>query len=189
MALASSEVRVAGTGEVYVAPVGTAAPSDLSTPLDEPWIGLGYSSEDGVTIARSVESEGISAWQSATPVRTIFTGMELTVTSQFLQSNKEILPLFFGGSEFAETAADSGVFKMDISTVPAGVERAVCIEWRDGSYTHRLYIARAEVSETDDVSLNRTSAVGWGMTFSALAPQSGPLATWLTDDPNFEPAA
>jgi hypothetical protein len=52
-------------------------------------------------------------------------------------------------------------------------------------YHHRLYVPRAEVSETEDAQWSRTQENRWGMTFSALSPVGGStvLAVWLTDDP------
>jgi hypothetical protein len=189
MTLVASQVRVAGTGELFTADVGTAAPVDATTALGATWNGLGYTQEDGATIGRSLDREPITPWQSVTPIRYIYNGVTLTVAAAMLQSNAEIAALWFGGGDFAETALGSGEFKADMPVVPEGVERAVLLEWVDDDKVNRLYIPRAELSETGDVQVTRTQAQAFQMTWSALAPDTGDtLATWLTNDPAFNPA-
>ena len=190
MTLTASQVRVPGTGELFVAAVGSPAPTDVSTALGAPFAGLGYTQEDGATISRSLDREPIPAWQSIQPLGYIYNGGELTVAAAMLQSNSEVAALWFGGGDFAETSAGSGQYRSDMPVVPEGVERAVLLEWTDDDKTNRLYIPRAELSETGDVQVTRTAPQAFQMTWSALAPNAGSvLATWLTNDPAFGPPA
>jgi hypothetical protein len=188
MTLKSSEVRVAGTGELFLAPVGTALPTKASEALNAAFKGYGYTTEDGVTLAKSVDQEGIPAWQSTTPVRRIITGQELTIETTFLQSNEDILKLWLGSGDFATdggVAPDVG-YRADLSIDPVGQNFAMALEWKDGTIVSRLVLPKVTVTETGDVSLARTSAVAFPVTFGALAPDSGTvLATWLTTDPAF----
>ena len=190
MALNSALVRVAGVGEVSLGPPGTQEPADLVTALAAPWAGLGLSTSDGVTINRTVEKEGTEHWQQLTPARYVYTGQSLTVASVFQETKGVVLSAYFGGMKFTETAQGSKKYRAEISTVPRSDERAVCVDWTDRLsdtevYHHRLYIPRAEVSETQESQWTRTQEARWGMTFSALAPIGGStvLAVWLTDDP------
>lgn len=185
MALIASEVRVAGTGEVFVAPEGTAAPTDASTALATPWSGLGYTTDSGVTINRSVDRGEITAWQSVTPVRYVYSAAALTVAAEFIQSNEEVLRLYLGIDAF-EAGALPGELAGDIPVIPQQDTRSMVLQWVDGDITNRLYIPKVEVSETGDVALSRTEATGFSLTFAAVAPASGDaLATWLTNDPAF----
>jgi hypothetical protein len=192
MTLKSSEVRVAGTGELYLAPVGSTLPTSASATLDAPFKGYGYTTEDGVTLSKSVDREGIPAWQSSTPVRYLITGQELTIETTFLQSNEDILKLWLGSGDFATdggVAPDNG-YRADLSVDPVGQQFAMVLEWRDGTIVSRLQLPKVEVTEVGDVSLARTSATAFPVTFGALAPDSGTtLATWLTTDPAFAPTA
>jgi hypothetical protein len=186
MALKSSEVRVAGTGELFLAPVATAMPTDTSTALPAAWKGFGYTTEDGVVLSKSVEREGIPAWQSVTPVRYITTGLEFTAQTTLLQSNEDTIKLWLGSGDFSGTAPD---LKADMPVDPPTQQFAVVIEWKDGDITSRLCILKAEVTETGDVSLAR-AATGFPITFGAIAPDSGTiLATWMTNDPAFATGA
>lgn len=186
MTLVSGQVRVAGTGELFLAPVGTVLPTTATGALNAAFAGYGYTTEDGVTLSKSVEREGIPAWQSTTPVRYLTTGQELTAALTFLQSNEDILKLWLGSGDFA---SDGGTgFRADMPVDPVGQQFAFVLEWKDDDITSRLLIPKVEVTETGDVNLAR-AATAFPVTFGALAPDSGDvLATWLTDDPAFAAA-
>ncbi|PWK83187.1 hypothetical protein C8D88_11172 [Lentzea atacamensis] len=189
MALRPTLVRVPGTGELSLAPPGTPEPPDSTTALPTAWTGLGLSTEDGVTIKRAVEKSGTTHWQQITPARYIYTSQELTVASVFQESKGAVLSVYFGGMVFTETATGSKKYRAEISAVPKGDERALCVDWTDQIsateiYHHRLYVPRVEVSETADAQWTRTQEARYGLTFAALSPASGTtLAVWLTDDP------
>lgn len=185
MTLASSQVRVAGTGELYLAPVGTILPTAASIALEAAFKGYGYTTEDGVSLSKSVDREGVPAWQSSTPVRYLITGQELTIETTFLQSNEDILKLWLGSGDFATDGGTPAGYRADVPIDPVGQQHALVLEWKDGTITSRLVVPKVEVTEVGDVSLAR-SATAFPVTFGALAPDSGTvLATWLTDDPAF----
>ncbi|WP_026424672.1 hypothetical protein [Actinokineospora inagensis] len=190
MAINSALVRVPGTGELSLAQPGVPEPTDATTPLTTAWRGLGLSTPDGVTLSRKVEKEGTEHWQQLTPARYIYKSQELTVKSVFQETKAVVLGAYFGGLTFTETTAGSKKYRAAISSVPKGDIRALCVDWTDQisdteTYHHRLYIPRAEVSETDEAQWSRSQEARWGITFAALAPTGGStiLAVWLTDDP------
>lgn len=186
MALTSGEVRVAGTGELFLGPVGTALPTAADTALNASFKGYGYTTDDGVTLSKSVDRDGVAAWQSATPVRNIITSQELTVAATFLQSNKDILKLWLGSGDFASDGATG--FRADVAVDPVGQQFAMVLEWKDDLLVSRLVIAKVEVTDTGDVTVAR-EAQSFPVTFSALPPDTGSvLASWLTSDPAFDAA-
>jgi hypothetical protein len=123
--------------------------------LPAAWSDLGLSTSDGVTVKRSVDKEGTEHWQQLTPARYIYKGLELTVASVFQESTSIVLGAYFGGLTFTETAQGSKKYRAEISSIPKSDVRALCVDWTDfvsdtEIYHHRLYVPRAEVSETDD---------------------------------------
>jgi len=185
MTLVSGQVRVAGTGELFLAPVGTALPTTAAAALNVAFEGYGFTTEDGVVLSKSVEREGVPAWQSTTPVRYLITGQEFTIGCTFLQSNEDILKLWLGSGDFA-TDGGSG-FKADVPIDPVGQQFAAVVQWVDATITSRLLVPKVEVTETGDVTLAR-QATAFPVTFGAIAPDSGSvLATWLTTDAAFGP--
>src|SRR5690349_13591382 len=85
MTLTTSQVRVAITGELYVAPTGTTLPSDTTTALNAAFKGLGYFSEDGVTENFERDTNDITAWQSATAVRTVVNSAKAVYEGTLIQ--------------------------------------------------------------------------------------------------------
>lgn len=191
MAMNSALVRVPGTGEVYLAPPDTPEPSDATAVLPPPWSGLGLTTPDGTTLARKVEKEGTEHWQQLTPARYIYKSLELTVASVFQETKGEVLSAYFGGMKFAVVGSGTPKnYRAEISSIPKSDVRALCVDWTDivsdtEIYSHRLYLPRAEVSETQDTQFSRTQEARWGLTFAALAPPKGKtyIAVWLTNDP------
>lgn len=189
MTLVASQVRVPGTGELFVAPVGTAIPTDPATAPAAPWNGLGYTQEDGASLSRSLEREPVPAWQSVTPLRYIYNGATLGIGAAMLQSNSEVAGLWWG-SDFAETTVGSGIYKSEMPTIPTGTEQALLLRWVDDDKSSLIHVPRMDLAETGDITLNRQGATAFQLTFNAMAPDGGSvLATWLTDDPAFGPPA
>jgi hypothetical protein len=184
MALAASKVRVFGTGELSVAPVGTTLPTTVSGALDPAFVGLGYNSEDGITISRDVSIEDILAWQSVTPVRRVASETTFSLAGSFLQSDPTVVALFLGLGAFTGTTDFTAVG----STVQGVTERAVVLDFKDGTIDYRLVIQRAEVTSDGEINVTRTDAAAYPLTFTALAPSSGTdLYSLITDDVAFDP--
>jgi hypothetical protein len=153
--------------------------------LPAAWSDLGLTTVDGTPLSRKVEREATEHWQSLAPARLIITSHEFTVKAAFQESKAQVLSAFFSGLTFVETATGSKKYRGEITATPVVDIRALCVDWADGAFHHRLFIPRVEVTETDDVEIKRTKEKVWGMRFSALAPAgaSTVLAVWLTDDP------
>lgn len=178
------EIRVAGTGKILVAPAETAAPTDTTAAWSAAWKDLGYTSTDGIKLSKKDKLDPIDTWQSLSPARFVLSDRDLTVKFQMMQLNEDTLPFFMGGGTVAETAASSGVYKYEVATTPKINERALGIEFTDGSsVTYRFVIPRGHVTDTEELSLARNSAIKLGVTFSALAvDDTTPLATFLMKD-------
>lgn len=180
MANDADNVRAGLDGSIYVAPIGSTAPIDLETAWDAAWTELGFLSEDGVEMSYSTDVEDINAWQSLSPVRRILTGVDMTLGFTAIELKADSITLYFPDSTLSTTA---GVHKLDIPSSPSPAEMALGLEWRDGTITNRLIVPRGEVTERGAISLQRGSAVGLEMTYSAYASSAPELATWLSNDP------
>jgi len=178
MPLNASEIRVAGTGRVLVAPAHTAPPANLTTDWATPWVDLGYTSADGVKFTKKDKLDPIDTWQTVAAIRYVYSDRDLSVKFALLQINTDTLPFFFGGGTVTSGAAG---LTYEIAASPRVDERALGIEFRDGpNITHRFVVPRGVVTETDETSFTRTTAVKLGVTFSALTPINRPdqLAVW-----------
>jgi len=189
----NTEVRIAGTGNVWVAPAGTASPKE-TTALAAPWVNLGFTSSDGVKFNKKDKNDPVDTWQSMAPARFMLSDRDLTLKFQLLQMNKDTFPFYLGLVSTSIVASGSTTEataqKIDISGAPGGQDqRALAIDFADNNGTkdlrYRLVIPIGAVSEVEELSLSRTGAVKLGITFTALSGDdpTKPLATWLVNDP------
>lgn len=101
MAQNASDIRIAITGKVLTAPLGSAAPTDVSTAWGAPWIDHGYTDPNGVKIMPKVTSYDTKAWQSDTAVRSRITERIQEIQFILLQSGGLNTKLYFGGGSWA----------------------------------------------------------------------------------------
>jgi hypothetical protein len=178
--LNASEIRVAGTGRVLVADVGSASPVDFTKDwTDPPWHDLGYTTSDGVKFTKKDKLDPVDTWQTVASIRFVYSDRDFSLKFTLLQINPVTLPFFFGGGQ---VHPGGGGLSYEIAAAPRVDERSLGIEFRDGpAVTHRFVVPRGVVTETDETMFSRTSAVKLGVTFTALTPLtpgSEPLATW-----------
>lgn len=179
----ANEVVVGANGQIYVGPVGTAAPTDSDSALHANFIELGYTSEDGVTVTDSKDIENVEAWQSFYAIRKIVTGREFTVAFALRQWNEHTVKLAFGGGTVANNGA--GEFSYTPPDPEDLDERAVVIDWQDDDKNYRLYVPKAIVTDNVETNLTRASAADLPITLSAVPEGTNAIYTLFTDDPAF----
>ncbi len=185
MPLNSAETVVAGTGEVRVAPVGTAAPVDPTVAWGAAWLELGYTNEDGVTVNREFDMEEKAAWQSFYPIRRIVTGRGFTVAFNLYQWNETSVPLAFGGGTITTIAGPPAHYKYTPPSAEVLDERALGVQWQDGTKVYRLIIPRGMVTEAGETNLTRTDTSVLPITFGVVASGTADPFYILTSDPAF----
>lgn len=165
MALTASEVRVAGTGHVYLAPSGTTLPTNVATALNAGFIDLGYCTEDGVDLTFGRETKMIDSWQ-ADSIRNITLKQPVGIGFTLMQVNKNTLTAALGGgtgagatTEYTFTPAADGV----------NTEGVMVIEFVDGSLTYRWLFHRVILDGELKVNFKRDVAVDLPVKFNVLA--------------------
>ncbi|MEV4287350.1 hypothetical protein AB0K40_17740 [Nonomuraea bangladeshensis] len=81
MARGNPNAIALGPGKLYIAPLGTTEPTDLTTPwetVSAAWAALGYTNE-GSSFAYSVDSENVEVAEELDPVAVALTSREGTV--------------------------------------------------------------------------------------------------------------
>lgn len=180
--LTATSVRVANTGTIYVAPSGTAIPANVTAP----WTGftqLGYATEDGVVLNRSMDTEAVRSWQTIADIRILVTGVSMTAAFTLQQFDKDALPLYLGGATV--TAQGGGSFSVPVVSSPTVDERVFGVEWTDtragATVTYRFIMYRAMASETGEMNLTRGGAITMPITMTTLANDPN-LAIFYTND-------
>lgn len=174
-----NEVRVGTTGHIWSAPLGTAMPTDVVTPMPAPWVDLGYTTEDGVSFSEDSNREDFNVWQSNTPCRSVITSQTLTGTFTLVQRNPDTIKLAFGGGTITTTTGVT-IYKPP----PAGInEVALVVEVIDGAITDRWCFYRGNPALNGDVQFTKSDMTGFPIEVTFLNTAAG-LFELITNDPN-----
>ncbi len=185
MAKSTSQITVGANGTVYVAPVGTAAPSDIAGTWAAAWVDLGYTNEDGVTFRDGKTVEPVSAWQLFYAARYIVTGRESSASFVLRQWSKDTVKLAFGGGTITTTAGPPAHYLYTPPDPEDVDERAIGIEWIDGTKTYRLILPKVMVTETVETNLTKASASDLPITVGVMGVDGAAAWTLRTNDPAF----
>lgn len=159
------------TGAIFRATVGSTLPTDAKTELDTAFKCLGYVSEDGVTNGNSPESEQTKAWGGDV---VLSTQTEKPDTFQFKlieAKNVDVLKMIYGDSHVTGDL-DTGI-KVDVTAEdPGPAAYVIDMILKDGDLK-RLVIPSASISEMDDIVYNDSEPVGYDVTLTATADDTG----------------
>lgn len=167
--LDASEIRISENGTVYLASIGAAAPTDVTSPLGSEWHDVGYIDEDsGVAISPDVSTEAIMKWQSKMPVKYYVSEVSLEVAFTMNQVNTVNTETYLFGAQWVNEA--NGLAHMVVSSnITVGdLERAMVIEFTDDiDQVTRFYFARGIVVEREELTLSK-SDVKLGVTYHVM---------------------
>ncbi|MEV3858479.1 hypothetical protein AB0J38_29715 [Streptomyces sp. NPDC050095] len=184
MAINDNATLVVGSGNYLTAPVGTAMPSDLLTPLS-PWQNVGHTSlEDvfGIT-SEGGEATTIGSLQNKS-LRTKYSARTETMTFTLQQFDTAGLKLYFGAN--SPILPDGSV---GVPTNPEPTQSAFLAVFVDGDNHFAFYAPRTEIYRADDMAISDTESLAglplgvkpmaWGSNVwtYAITPLGGTLAT------------
>src|SRR5678816_38799 len=175
----STEVRLAPSGKVLVAPTGTALPTNATMTINAAFKDLGYVDEDGVSLTPGVELTDIMMWQSAVPVKTTLDTVTFEVQFNMGQINTDTWGLYF----FASTWTNNfGQAKLTVPSSPGSQEKSLIIEWTDDELdVTRLVLPKTVLADREALQLVRNAAAITGVTFRCL-DLNGVLAYVYSDN-------
>lgn len=173
MAKNYENVRVYGDldSEVFLAPKGSTLPTSIATDPSAPFVGIGWLSEDGVSLALSTDVEKFKGWQGGTTLRTKVTSAEKTVTMQALEETPGVMELYYGVKPSDITVsgtAPNEVAKVNIPESPGTVERAAVIRFVDGDVEKWLCCENVQVTERGDVPHANADMTMYEFTFEII---------------------
>ncbi len=166
----SGEIRVAGTGHVYCAPLGSTLPTDATTALDVAFIDLGYAA-DGFKMTQNLKTTDITAWQTLEPVRVINQSLTREFEFTLLQSNKNTIPLAWGGATIV--AGLAGAYSLTLPEASATIAYTYVVDWTDGVTTERIVIPNGIFGTLPTITSGRLDAIKYDLMIRALIPASG----------------
>jgi hypothetical protein len=170
-----------GPGRLWVAPLGTAEPTDNSTALPSAWSPVGYT-EEGNAYAADLTSEPVEVAEEIDPIRYENTRRLSRVTFSMAEATARNLVLALGGGT-AQPNDDT-----DFELPAAGTEVAVMLVWdsnetADATNVRWLY-RQAKPSGTIEIARRKSPQKSLiPVTFNLEKPTStGPTHVFPNED-------
>jgi len=160
-------------GAVFMAPVGTAAPTDANAALTG-YTDLGFLSEDGVTENVAISTESIKEWGGGV---VLITQTEKTVTLKFKlieYLNADVQKFVNGDTNVTETVAQTAqALAVKINDKEADERVLVIDQIMRGNRPFRIVMPRAKITEMGEVTYKTNEAVGYDITVMAIKDDAG----------------
>lgn len=170
-------------GALYVAPLGTAKPTDARTALAGTWVSGGYISESGITLNISRSTTNIRDW-GLNNVRVASTDFGTTITGEFLQIDEQAAKNLLGSANVSKTAANSTHGEqLALSIGPTLPDaQAFVINMKDGNRRGRICAPNAQVTEIGSPTFVPSAGNVWPFTISCYDDGTGHSVYVYFDD-------
>jgi hypothetical protein len=153
-------------GALHRAPLGTALPTDATTALNAAFKGLGYISEDGVTVGNSIETEETKAWGGDTVLEGQKSSKRTVEFTMLESTNPEVLKAVYVDENVTGTLADGITVKANAKEQP---ECCWVVDMvLKGGGLKRIAVPRGKVTEVGDVQYVDNKPVGYKVKLSCL---------------------
>lgn len=177
----SANVRSWNGATVYVASLGTAAPTNVNAAWTG-YSGIGLISEDeGITNAREMEVKKVRAYGGGV-ARVIKSKFGWSFKFVALETSITTMGLVWPGSTISYLG-DVPTYTLKVPTTPD--PRAWGLELSDGSIINRLPIPKGEVTEVGEIAMKDTDETAYEITVEVHADGDKILGYLLTNDPAF----
>lgn len=162
-------------GAVFVAPKGTALPTNATSPLDAAFEGMGYVSEDGLVNGVETDTEQVHAWggKKVLDGQTTFAEM---FTVNLIETNINTLKTYYGAANV--TVDGSG----NITVKEMGAELPECVVVFElvltGGRIKRIVIPVARIADrSGEVKYTDGDAIAYPAVFTAFPTADGSTHT------------
>lgn len=168
------------SGYIWVAPLGTAVPTDATTELDEAFVGLGYLSEDGLTEPASFEPGDDIVAAGGDTVAQADPTFSKTWTGTCIEAlNEDLLKVAYGSANVTVTPANTTDGSITIKEQAGDIEHHVIVidEMLKGGRKRRNVMADATFLITGDITHVHTALVNFEFTINAYPTATQPAQT------------
>lgn len=186
--LTNTEIVNPSRTEVFLAEVGTPAPTNLTT-IAAPWLSVGFTTEDSLSFETAPEWTDVPAAQSDYPVKQVQTRDGASFQVDLQQWNRTNFRTVFGGGTFEEVpAAGSGIYKFTPPAIGETHETAALIRVREGSKTILWVIPKCQQTEGVSQSLAKGATSTLPLRLKVLGSDGVPPWYVLSNIPGMAPA-
>lgn len=159
----------AATGAIYVAPVETALPTDATTALSGYTL-LGFTSDAGVTISESGNTQSIYAWEGRVEVYNTRTEYTEQIAFTPIQCNADVAKLIWG-DDMVTVGSNGSILAKHHGKTMAPVHIVIETTPRDGIV--KRFCQKSQLSERGESVMDGTQVDGRQLTFNNLADENG----------------
>jgi hypothetical protein len=158
------------TGAIFVAPAGTAVPTDATTALAAAYKNLGYVSEDGLVNGVETDTESVTAW-GGDMVLEDQTSFSENFTFNLIETNIDTLKFYYGEDKVTE-AAGVITIKQNSKTLP---ECVLVVELvLTGGRVKRIVVERGKIADrSSEISYVDGEAISYPINLRALPDSDG----------------
>lgn len=143
--LTQENVRALVTGDILVAPVGTALPTDFSTAPNAAFVPLGYFDKDGIEEKPDVTREDFQAYQNNDVVLQLTTKARLVYSAKLIENSVATINAYYAADVDTATGAyviDVGKSTGEVAVIYRSIDQRGKVKVRT--------IERAEIFKTSD---------------------------------------
>ena len=159
----------AATGAIFVAPITTALPTDAVTDLSGYTL-LGFTSDAGVTISESGDTQSIYAWEGRTEVYNTRTEYTEQISFTPIQCNADVAKLIWGEDMVIEGENGALTCKHHGKTMEPV---HIVIETTPRTGIVKRFCQKSQLSERGEVTMDGTQIDARQLTFNNLADENG----------------
>lgn len=168
------------SGYIWVAPLGTAIPTDATSELDKAFVGLGYLSEDGLTEPASFTAGDDIVAAGGDTVAQADPTFSKTWTGTCIEAlNEDLLKVAYGSANVTVTPASATDGSITIKEQAGDIEHHAIVidEMLKGGRKRRNVMADATFLITGDISHVHTALVNFEFTITAYPTADRPAQT------------
>ena len=158
------------TGAIYVAPKGTAVPTDATTALPVAFKGMGYASEDGLVNATEADNSTVHAWGGDKVLEGQTTFAEM-FTVNLIETNVNTLELYYGEDNVTVTGEN-----IKITQNKAELPEAVVVfeMVMTGGRIKRIILPRGRITDrSGELAYKDGDAISYPAVFVAFPDADG----------------
>jgi hypothetical protein len=168
--LTAESTIVGGVHHLFVAPYGTTLPTAIGNDpgelLNDSFVALGYTAEDGSSFGVDTQSTSLFASQSYNPLRRIITSREATITAPLLEWNAAAITTAFGGGDITAVA---GGWRYDPPAAGTTDEVSAVLDIVDGGELTRIIVERGMVVGSVEGTFSKSAFTTLPISITALA--------------------
>lgn len=151
MALNNDAVLVAGSGNYFIADVGTEIPDDLGNP-GEAWVSIGHTSiEDILKISSEGGEPKVLGTLQSKALRTTYSPRSEAFAINLQQFDEASLKLYYGGNATVGTKGE-----LQVPQSPTPTSKAFLSVFFDGERAMAFHAHLAEIYRGDDLEIADT---------------------------------